>query len=69
MNPHLVAHRLNVRQSAALAGCCPDTIRRALAAGDIHGHQRASRGRWLIRPECLDAWLDGVRCRHGAGRA
>lgn len=56
--------RLTVAQASANAHRHPDTIRRALEAGDLHGTQRCRGGRWTIRPECLDAWLDGQPCDH-----
>ena len=42
----------------------PDTVRRALAAGDLHGVQRVPGGRWLLDPGCVDAWAAGVPCEH-----
>lgn len=43
----------------------PVTVRRALEAGELHGSQRAVRGRWRIHRDCLDAWVLGVPCPHG----
>jgi hypothetical protein len=40
------------------------TILKALDAGELHGGQRKKHGRWSIRAECLDAWLDGAKCEH-----
>lgn len=56
--------RFSTRQAAEHAGCHHETIRRALEAGDLHGGQRKVKGRWSIRLECLDAWLDGQKCEH-----
>ena len=52
--------RLTVLQAAAIAQCTPDTIRLALQSGALVGHQRVKGGRWLIKPEALEAWMDGV---------
>lgn len=56
--------RLTVDQAAAEAHRHPATIRHALAAGELHGQQPRPRGKWLIQPACLDAWLSGTRCLH-----
>lgn len=69
--------RFNTAQAAQYAGRHVDTIRRALEAGQLHGGQRVNQktgevkkgGRWSIRLECLDAWLDGQPCEHQKGRA
>jgi excisionase family DNA binding protein len=58
--------RFNTTQAADHAGCHPDTVRRALESGGLHGHQRVAGGRWLIRRECLESWMDGERCSHQA---
>ena len=58
--------RLTVAEAAADARRHEVTVRRALEAGELHGKQRVKRGRWLIQPECLDAWLDNVLCPHKA---
>ncbi|QSZ53303.1 helix-turn-helix domain-containing protein [Paenarthrobacter sp. AT5] len=59
-----VAQRLTVAEAAEAAHRHPVTVRRALEGGELHGTQRTFRGRWLIRAECLDAWLDGNDCVH-----
>ena len=64
MNPHVVMQRLTVVQAATLAGRHPNTLHRALESGELHGTQRVKGGRWSIRPECLDAYLDGIECTH-----
>ena len=56
--------RFNTTQAAEYAACHPQTVREALAAGDLHGGQRTKGGHWSIRLECLDAWLDGQPCPH-----
>ncbi|MCR6706525.1 MAG: hypothetical protein NVV66_18180 [Cellulomonas sp.] len=57
---------LTAAQSAELAQRHPDTIRRALADGTLHGKQRTRKGRWLIEPACLAAWEAGEPCPHRA---
>ena len=56
--------RFNTAQAAEYADCHVDTIRRALEVGGLHGGQRTKNGRWTIRLERLDAWLDGEKCEH-----
>lgn len=58
--------RLTVAQAADVAQRHPQTIRRACETGELHGLQRVRKGRWLIHPDCLDAWLDGQKCEHHA---
>jgi excisionase family DNA binding protein len=60
--------RLTVAEAAKISNRHPDTLRRALACGELHGAQRVRGGRWSIRPECLDAWLDGEPCEHQGPR-
>jgi hypothetical protein len=60
---------LTADQAAAVAHRHPDTIRRALADGSLHGKQRTARGRWLIEPACLDAWESGRTCSHRAKKS
>lgn len=57
-------NRLTVPEAAAAARRHPKTIRNAVEAGDLHGSQRVTGGRWLIREECLDAYLEGAPCPH-----
>lgn len=59
-----MAARLTSAQAAAAAQKHPVTIRRALESGRLHGAQVVTGGRWLIREDCLDAWLDGRDCEH-----
>lgn len=56
--------RFNTQQAAEFTGRHPDTIRRALESGDLHGGQRKKNGRWSIRVTCLEAWVDGEKCEH-----
>lgn len=56
--------RMDVGQAATYGRRHPVTLRRALAAGELHGTQRLKGGKWSIRVECLDAWLDGGKCAH-----
>lgn len=46
----------------------PNTIRLALAAGELHGTQRVTGGTWRIRQACLDSWIDGEPCDHAKKR-
>lgn len=71
MNPHTTTAsdgraRLTVDEAAADARRSSVTIRRALAAGELHGTQRIKRGRWTIARRCLDAWADNTPCEHQA---
>ncbi len=42
----------------------PETVRDAIRAGDLHGHQRVKRGRWLVERRCAAAWVRGAECPH-----
>lgn len=55
---------LTTVEAAAHARRHPVTIRRALEAGDLHGYQRGKFSHWLVRPACLDAWIEGNHCEH-----
>lgn len=59
MNP-----RFTVAEVAAATRRHPTTVRKALEDGTLHGTQRVKGGRWSIKPECADAWVDGVLCEH-----
>jgi len=59
-----VTKRLTVADASAVGRRHEVTIRRALEAKELHGQQRKKGGRWLIQPECLDAWLDNTPCPH-----
>lgn len=62
--PGRLLPRLNTAEAAALSRRHPVTVRRALEGGKLHGSQSMAGGRWLIREECLDAWIDGAKCEH-----
>lgn len=64
VSPHQVLQRLTPAQAAVVAQLHPQTIYLALESGELHGSQRVKRGRWSIRPGCLDAFLDGQKCEH-----
>lgn len=42
----------------------PETVTAALRDGSLHGTQAKKNGRWLIREECLDAWISVEPCAH-----
>ena len=52
--------RLTVAQAAEIAHCSTDTIYRALHLGELVGHQRRKNSPWLMKPEALEAWMDGT---------
>lgn len=54
----------DVAQAAEHAGRHAVTVRKALASGELHGHQSAAGGRWRIHAECLDAWCRKSPCGH-----
>lgn len=56
--------RLTVDEAAVEARRHPSTVYKALEDSRLHGSQPIKGGRWLIKPECLDAWLDGQHCPH-----
>lgn len=58
--------RLTVQEAADLSRRHPVTIYRALETEALHGAQAVKGGRWLIRVECLDAWIDSTSCEHQA---
>lgn len=51
---------LTPKQVADRLGRHPDSVRRALEAGQLHGHQPKRRGRWQIHPDAIDAWIRGM---------
>lgn len=59
-----VRYWFDTRQAAEHTGHHPDTVRRALEAGELHGTQRTVRGRWRIHVDCLDAWVLNQPCTH-----
>ena len=58
--------RLTVSRAAEASARHPETVRDALRSEELHGIQRVKRGKWLIDPECLEAWLAGDPCPHKA---
>lgn len=58
--------RLTVQQLAAESPRHEVTIRRALEAQELHGTQAKAGGRWTIREDCAEAWLDRQLCEHQA---
>ncbi|HEY8647052.1 MAG TPA: helix-turn-helix domain-containing protein [Gaiellaceae bacterium] len=60
---------LKVDAAADYAVVHPDTIRKALQAGELHGLQKRAGCSWRIRMACLDAWLSGEKCAHQLERA
>ncbi len=60
---------LTTVEAAARARRHPVTIRKALESGELHGSQRGAGGRWAIRPECVDAFVEGRPCHHQASRS
>lgn len=58
--------RLEVADASALVLKHPETLRKALRVKELHGTQNGKKGRWLIQPECLEAWLAGELCVHKA---
>lgn len=53
--------RFTTQQAAEYASCHVDTVRRACESGVLRAGQRKKNGRWSIRLEDLDRWLDGER--------
>lgn len=51
-------------QAADHSNYHPDTVRKALENGELHGSQRKPKGRWRIHVDCLDAWCAGESCQH-----
>lgn len=55
---------LSTGQAASRTGRHEVTVRKALEAGDLHGGQAKSRGRWRTHRDCVDAWALGEPCPH-----
>ena len=47
---------LTTAQAAEHTGYHPDTIRKALEAGELRGKQRRPGGHWRVHVDVLDAW-------------
>jgi excisionase family DNA binding protein len=58
---------LTTAQAAACAHRHAVTIRRAAESGLLHGHQTGFRGRWLFKPEAVDAWVTGLNSAAACG--
>jgi len=56
--------RLTPVEAGALIERDPETVRRALRSGEMHGSQRGRGGRWTVRPACAEAWADHEPCVH-----
>lgn len=68
--PHMnIRFWFDTLQAANHTGTHPQTIRKAAEAGELHGSQRATRGRWRFHRDCLDAWMLGEQCPHEAAEA
>lgn len=57
---------ITVEQAAHLADCHPETVRRALRTGELHGRQRGKGGTWKMRPACVKRWAANEPCKHQA---
>ena len=55
---------LTAPEAATAARKHPVTVRKALEAGQLHGFQTGKGGRWSIKPDCLEAWIECRRCDH-----
>lgn len=49
---------LTVAEVAHLARRHPETVRYALKAGELHGHQKHARGRWIVCADSATAWIE-----------
>lgn len=58
--PTKQADWLTVADVAQVTGWHPDTVRRRLESGEMHGHQRSRRGRWQIHSDAVDACIRGL---------
>lgn len=54
----------NTAQAAEHVVCHRQTIVKAAEAGELHGEQRITGGRWKFRLACLEAWMAGEPCEH-----
>lgn len=52
---------LTIREAAARAHRHPETVRRAIRAGELPAIQRCKSGKWLLKSTDVDDWLAGVR--------
>lgn len=56
--------RLTVAEVAEAVRRHPVTVRKALEAGQLHGAQSVKGGRWTVREDCAEAWVEGDKCPH-----
>ncbi|MFG6277966.1 helix-turn-helix domain-containing protein [Microbacterium sp. 5K110] len=61
-----MATYLTTAEAAKTARKHPVTVRKALESGELHGSQRSVGGRWTIREDCLEAFIEGRPCEHKA---
>jgi Helix-turn-helix domain len=55
---------LSVLEAASIARLHPQTVSDALRLNQLHGTQRTLKGKWTIRRDCLEAWIEGSPCEH-----
>ncbi len=60
----MTAEFLSPAEAAEIVGRHPVTLRDELRAGRLHGFQRGKGGHWVIRPACLEAWMECRPCEH-----
>lgn len=61
--PHRHGERMTWVTPAEAAGVAHrhvNTIRKALESGELHGHQRGRRGRWLVWDGSINPWVTGA---------
>lgn len=61
--PELESPWLDTAEAAAWSRRSPSEITRACHRGELVGHQRRDRGRWLIHRDDLDRWIRGLSPR------
>lgn len=52
--------RLTVKEAADYAKRSPDWVLKACQSGALFATQRVKGGKWSIREESIDHWLDGT---------
>lgn len=57
---------LTPAEAAIIAGRNRETITLALRYGTLHGSQRLRHGKWTVREDCLEAWIEARNCTHQA---
>ena len=60
----MAALYLTAPEAASATGKHPVTVRKALEADELHGFQSGKGGRWSIKPDCLEAWVENRLCAH-----